>query len=332
MGSWGLMAMLAITRFRFGSSFAHQALLAFALLTTLGVVWAQAGSNKESEFGAFGPEGARMREQLWVVPSGDPNTVLRATVFRPADDVGQKISHPLVVINHGTSADTRLAVSMPVYFWLSRWFVERGYVVILPQRRGYGATAGPYLESIGDCADPDHFASGQVAADDIQAVVAYMRRQPFIKSDQIIVAGASSGGWASLALASRNLPGVRAVINFAGGRGGHSPGQANVVCGEDRLINAVRAYGQTARIPTIWFYAQNDSYFGPPLASAMAAAWRGGGGSVELHISSPYGDDGHAFVDDKAGWNIWGPALDHFLQSEVKVPITVVSREIDKPL
>lgn len=331
MGSWGLMAMLAIARLRFGRSWAQHALLAIALLMTLGVFWAQADFAKKNAFGPFGPEGARLREQLWVIPSGDPNTVLRATVFRPPDDASQNL-RPLVVINHGTSADTRLSVSMPVYYWLSRWFVERGYVVILPQRRGYGATAGPYLESIGDCADPDHFASGQVAADDIEAVVAYMSRQPFIKSDQTIVVGASSGGWASLALASRNPPGVRAVINFAGGRGGHSLGQPNAVCGEDRLISAVREYGKTARIPTIWFYAQNDSYFGPPLASAMAAAWRGAGGAVDLHIPPPYGDDGHTLVDDKAGWNIWGPALDRFLQREVKVPIIVVSREGDKPL
>ena len=110
--------------------------------------------------GPFGPEGARMREQLWILPSGDPNMQLRATVFRPSDnaaDVPER--RPLVVINHGTDEQTRLSVSMPVYYWLSRWFVDRGYVVVIPQRRGHGATGGDLIESVRDggslCIWPD---------------------------------------------------------------------------------------------------------------------------------------------------------------------------------
>ena len=86
-----------------------------------------------------------------------------------------------------------------------------------PSCRNAEATApqrGP-LNSIGDCSSPDHYATGQVAADDIQAVVSYMNRQSFVEPNQTIVVGASSGGWASLALASRNPAEVRGVINFA---------------------------------------------------------------------------------------------------------------------
>src|SRR5690606_11871210 len=123
----------------------------------------------EREFGAFGPEGPRMREQLWVLPSGESGRAMRATVFRPdsSDDLGSEKRRPLVVINHGTDEATRLAVAMPVYYWLSRWFVERGYVVVLPQRRGHGATGGPLSEALGTCEQPKHYASGLVAADDI---------------------------------------------------------------------------------------------------------------------------------------------------------------------
>ena len=41
---------------------------------------------RADEFGAFGPEGARMREQLWILPSGEAGRPMRATVFRPQDD------------------------------------------------------------------------------------------------------------------------------------------------------------------------------------------------------------------------------------------------------
>ena len=278
-------------------------------------------ANRDALFGPFGPEGPRLREQLWMLPSGDPGGQLRATVFRPIDSretAGSTSTprHPLIVINHGTSDSTRLAVAMPVYYWLSRWFVERGYVVVLPQRRGHGSTGGPLVESVGSCNDPDHFTSGQIAADDVEAVVDYMSQQPFIEPGETIVAGISTGGWASLALASRSLANVRAVINFAGGRGGHAGGRANAACGEQRLIEAAGAFGSTARLPTLWLYSANDSYFDPHLARAMAAAWNDAGGAADLHILPPYADDGHEIADDRAGWELWGPSVERFLEEK----------------
>ena len=286
----------------------------FGLLTVMPV---SAGPNTapDTVYGAYGPEGPRLREQLWIVPSGDPNIYLRATVFRPADPLGRvaPVRHPLVVINHGTSDWTRSAVSMPVFFWLSRWFVDRGYAVVLPQRRGHGATGGPLAESVGSCAEPDHFASGQVAADDVVAVVDYMTQESFVEPSQTIVAGVSTGGWASLALASRNPKNVRAVVNFAGGRGGHAGGEMNAICGQSELIQAAGAFGASARLPTIWFYSQNDSFFSPELATRMADAYRTHGGRAELHVLPAYGEDGHDIVDDRATWDLWGPALAQFL-------------------
>jgi dienelactone hydrolase len=268
----------------------------------------------ERVFGAFGPEGARMREQLWILPSGDGKIPMRATVFRPdADPSGEDKRRPLVVINHGTDEATRLAVSMPVYYWMSRWFVERGYVVVLPQRRGHGATGGPLAESIGNCAHPDHYASGNVAADDIQAAVNFMTAQPFIARDGVVVVGVSTGGWASLALAARNLPQVQAIVNFSGGRGGHAYGQPNAICGMSALLGAARTYATHAREPTIWFYSKNDSYFGPKLAENLAQVWSNAGGSVEEHILPAYEEEGHRIADDRQGWDIWGPSLDSFL-------------------
>jgi len=266
-------------------------------------------------FGAFGPEGSRMREQLWVLPSGDANVAMRATVFRPdADPSGEDKRRPLVVINHGTDEATRLSVSMPVYYYLSRWFVDRGYVVVLPQRRGHGATGGPLAEAIGNCAHPDHYASGNVAADDIEAAVNYMTGQPFIARDGVIVVGVSTGGWASLALSARNLPQVQAIVNFAGGRGGHAYGELNAICDRAALLSAAHRYASHAQEPTIWFYARNDSYFGPKLAEDLARTWSNAGGSVEEHILPPYGNEGHSIADDRQGWDIWGSSLDSFLQ------------------
>jgi dienelactone hydrolase len=268
-----------------------------------------------------------LREQLWIVPGADPTIPLRATVFRPpesppggsahaASKGPRPIRHPLVVINHGTDESTREAVAMPVFYWLSKWFVDRGYVVLLPQRRGHGATGGAPAEGRDTCADPDHHAAGLAGADDIQAALRYMARQPFIDRSHIVVAGVSTGGWASLALASRNPPGVRLVVNFAGGRGGHAYGRPHAICAADRLIEAAGAYGRQAKVPTLWIYASNDSYFGPDIAASLVSAWTHNGGRAELHLLSAYGSDGHDVVTDAAGWDMWGRGLEGLL-SEV---------------
>lgn len=298
----------------------------------------------ENVYGAFGPEGARLREQLWILPGGDANIPLRATVFRPADslstpaslasasDLAEVRKRPLVVINHGTSDLTREAVALPVYYWLSRWFVERGYVVLLPQRRGHGATGGPLAEAVGGCADPDHYHSGLIASEDIAGAIRYMGQQPFIDANNVVVVGISTGGWAALALASQTPSVARAVINIAGGRGGHAGGEPNAVCGASRLVAAVRTYGKTARIPTLWLYSENDSYFGPELAQAMAHAWTGSGGLADLEILPPYRDDGHKIADDRAGWNLWGPIVDRFLSASVEAKPAVATSVPSNPV
>jgi dienelactone hydrolase len=295
------------------------AALALAFLPHL-----RAGQGADAIYGSYGPEGPRLREQLWILPGADARVPLRATVFRPAEDAPARsvatvldgaasLRRPLVGITHGSDETTREAASMPVFYWLSRWFVERGYVVVLPQRRGHGATGGEMAEGRDTCADPDHRAAGLAAADDIEAVLRHMGRQPFVDASRLIVAGISTGGWASLALASRNLPGVRLVVNFAGGRGGHAYGRPGAVCAPDQLIATAGSWGQAARVATLWLYAENDSYFGPELAAAMAGAWTGNGGRAHLHLLAAYGAEGHNLVGDRAGWSLWGRELDRSL-------------------
>jgi dienelactone hydrolase len=271
-------------------------------------------------FGAFGPEGARMREQLWILPGANASIPLRATVFRPSRDAAAPERRPLVVINHGTSESSRLSTAMPIYYWLSRWFVERGFIVVLPQRRGHGATGGELAEAIGDCAHPDHYKSGLLAASDIAAATRFMAQQPFVDPQHTLIVGVSTGGWASLAVAAEDPTLARAVINFAGGRGGHAAGMANAVCAPHQLIDAAGAYGRTARVPTLWLYAKNDSYFSPTLAKQMAAAWQRAGGDARFEPLPSYGSDGHDLVDDRAGWDLWGKSVSQFLDTRFNAP------------
>jgi dienelactone hydrolase len=90
--------------------------------------------------------------------------------------------------------------------------------------------------------------------------------QPFVCKSGAIVVGHPAGGWDALALASRNPTMVTEVINFACGRAGHADDQPNSNCVPERLVTTAAAFGRTARIPTLWLYAANDSYFAPAMS------------------------------------------------------------------
>ena len=286
------------------------------LLAVCGTALAQSGSI--TSFGPYGPEGPRLREQHWLIPSGDGVTPLRATVFKPQNQAGQPTQRrTLAVINHGTPATARErdSLAMPVFFPLSKWLVERNYVVVVPQRRGYGATGGRYVEvsRSGGCTEIDYEQIFRISAEDVAATLAFMQRQSFVQEKGALVLGISTGGMASLAMAARAPGNVAAVINFSGGRGGRLNNTPNNVCGQERLVEAVGKLGATARIPSLWIYAENDTFFNPALARSMHEAWQKAGAAAELRIVGPFGQDGHSLATHVDGVAVWGPILNAFL-------------------
>jgi dienelactone hydrolase len=252
-----------------------------------------------------------LRRQSWLIPSPEAGLNMKATVLRPAG----RGPFPLVVINHGStqSAERRATFPLPSYEVAARWFVSQGYAVVLPQRPGHGATGGSYLENQGGCARADYRKAGLGTAESIEATIAYMTMQPFVRKTGVVVVGQSAGGWGALAFASRNPSNVRAVINFAGGRGGRSYDRPNTNCAPDRLVATAREFGTSARIPTLWIYSANDSYFAPALSKRMADAFRAGGGRADYHLLPAFGIDGHRTLEIAAARDAWAPIVAEFL-------------------
>jgi dienelactone hydrolase len=261
-----------------------------------------------------GPQSAEQgafRRQAWLVPSAQSGVMMRTTLFRPAGPG----PFPLVVINHGTTqnAERRRRLDVPDFDSMAQWFVRRGFVVAVPQRPGHGDTGGAYREDQGGCDEADFARAGRGAAESIAAAVAYLRTQSFVRRTGVIVVGQSAGGWAALALASRAPDGVRAAIDFAGGLGGRSWDRPDNNCAPDRLIATAAAFGRTSRIPTLWIYTENDSYFAPRLSGAMAAAFRAAGGKADYALLPPFGADGHFMAERPGSESAWGPAVERFL-------------------
>jgi dienelactone hydrolase len=244
-----------------------------------------------------------------VAVAGVGNALLHVRVFRPPGHG----PFPLAVVNHGSPPDAAQRPKMPVptFASASNWLLARGYLVALPLRRGYGETGGPWAEQFGSCAAPDYYGAGLATADDIQAVLSFFRARAYVARERTLVIGQSAGGWGSIALASRNPRGVQAVLNFAGGRGGMNPQVGN--CAPQRLVEAARRYGATARLPSLWLYTANDKYFAPALSHRMFDAFVGAGGTAEYVALPPFGDDGHTVFAASAGRALWQPPADGFL-------------------
>src|SRR6201982_3732343 len=166
---------------------------AFAWLL-LGFAFAPLASAET--FGAMGAEGASLRAQAWLVPSGDAPVPAHAILFRPEGEGPFR----LAVIAHASTQNVlrRAQMPQPEYRPLAAFLVSRGFAVLVPERPGHGATGGKYLEDQGGCDEADYARAGRATADEISTAMNFMRRQSFIKSDGSVVVGHSAGGWGAL--------------------------------------------------------------------------------------------------------------------------------------
>ena len=258
-----------------------------------------------------------LQEEIWVLPLPLPSI---AYVVRPAG----KGPFPLVIMNHGVAMDPRERSFFPLVEFRDAafWFARRGYFVVAPAGPGYGAGGmdiperglyGAFFSKIGKCTNPNFRDAGLAIAKFDISTIRYLTEQKVVLADSTIVVGQSAGGWGSVALASLNPPGVKAVVVFAAGRGGRVDGKSNNNCAPDRLIAATAEFGRTARVPMLWIYTRNDTYFGPDLSTRMREAFVGAGGSAEYHLLDAFGNDGHFLIDAAEGVKLWSPLVGKFL-------------------
>jgi dienelactone hydrolase len=263
------------------------------------------------------PPTPHIQEEVWALPLALP---VLAYLVRP---VGTG-PFPLVVMNHGVSLNPKERGFFPLVEFrdAAQWFARRGYMVVAPVGPGYGGGGldlpehglyGLFFSSIGDCTNPNFRDPGLAIAALDNWVIDYMTRQKLIVPDKVVVVGQSAGGWASIALSSLNPAPVRAIITFAAGRGGHVDGKPNNNCAPDKLVAAAGEFGRTSRVPMLWIYASNDSYFGPELSRQMHEAFTTAGGKAEYHMLPPFGSDGHFLIDSPDAVPMWAPLVSRFL-------------------
>lgn len=258
-----------------------------------------------------------VQEEIWALPLTLPTV---AYVVSPTGGG----PFPLAVMNHGVSLNQRERSFFPLVEFrdAALWFAQHGYLVVAPTGPGYGAGAldvpelglfSLFYSKIGNCDNPNFRDAGMAAAVLDKWIIDYMTEQKYAVADSAVVIGQSAGGWGAIALSSQNLPSVKAIVVFAGGRGGRAGGKPNNNCASDKLVEATANFGSTARVPTLWIYTENDTYFGPELSKRMHAAYTSAGGNAEYHLMPPHGSDGHFFIDAADAIPQWSPLVSRFL-------------------
>ena len=269
---------------------------------------------------ACAPAAARIVEEQFELPvqvaDAYAKPVARAITLTLFRDDARPGPSPLLVINHGRAADAqqRAAFGRSRSADTARWFVEQGFIVVLPTRIGYGVTGGDDLEDTGACTAKRYAPGYAAAAQQTLAVLAAMRSRADVNADRAVVLGQSFGGLTSVAVAALAPPGVVAAINFAGGGGGNPKTQPGRPCAPQQIERLVADYGASARMPMLWVYTENDQYFGATHPREWFEAFRRAGGRAEWLQFPPVGEDGHRLFSDFPA--VWRPAITAFLRRQ----------------
>ena len=151
-----------------------------------------------------------LNEQIIMLRVGEGwgSTELETTIFKPNGDG----PFPLVVINHGKANGDPRFQERARYLVAANALVERGYIVVVPMRLGFSKSGGAYINP--GC---NITSNGLVQAEGIREVLAVLVKRPDVDAQRIVVMGQSHGGLTTMALGTMNFPGVRGLVNFAGG-------------------------------------------------------------------------------------------------------------------
>ncbi len=223
---------------------------------------------------------------------------------------------PTLVFNHGSTGngrDPNLFTKSQDFPQLAQFFVQRGWAVVMPSRRGRGGSEGEYDEgfasdrSRGYTCEPSLSIPGaDRALRDIEASIGAILTMPFVDPNRIVIGGQSRGGILSVVYAGQHPAQVKGVINFVGGWLGYG-------CKTVSTVNQ-EIFKRGARYPsdTIWLYGDWDFFYPLFHSRENFTAFQAAGGKGVFHeFAPPPGLGGHGIV---ARPDLWTSVLDDYLK------------------
>jgi dienelactone hydrolase len=269
------------------------------------------GSTAVLEDGACRTFALRIDERATTpfVEDGQPVS-LEVVIFRPLAD-GR---YPTLVFNHGSTGDGSDPSQFGLTFTskaMAAWFVDRGWMVAFPQRRGRGRSDGLYDEGFEpdrsgySCREDLALAGAERALDDVDAITDWMRNRTDVDTTRMFIGGTSRGGILSVAYVARRPEVYRAAINFVGGWLGEG-------CGDFQGVNRnLFVEGAGFAGTSLWLYAANDTFYSLDYSRSNYDAVTAAGGVGDFHeFTRAPGLNGHFLINDPV---LWGAAMVDFI-------------------
>src|SRR5690242_1419127 len=194
---------------------------------------AQAQTNEKAQAEAY---------ETVFYPSG--KLKIEAYVYKP-EGAGP---FPVVIYNHGSRAGYERKERPFAY--VGEMLAHSGFVVVVPERRGYGKSDGVTFEQVvGEDRGPRFVARVQEETDDALAAVEFIKTLPYADTTRMGAMGWSFGGIVSVFAASRSGA-FRVVVDQAGAAltWDHSPA----------MQAALKEAAGKIRIPLLGMVAKND--------------------------------------------------------------------------
>lgn len=253
---------------------------------------------------------AIFNKQRVTFKSGDLTLV--GYLFRP-NGTGP---FPTVVWNHGSE---RNPGGGPQFDSVAAVFVPAGYAVFAPMRRGHSDSEGEYVvDATQREAAANGFAAGQRLAtrllessqlDDQLSGLAFVKKQPFVDTTRLVVAGCSYGGIQTLLGAERGA-GYRAAVSI-------SPAALSWRGNPDlreRLEQAVTRIS----IPVFLIQPPKDASLEPANVLGPLLEKRNSSNRVKIYPAvGPEDQQVHCFGGAK-GMHVWAADVVAFLQDAVR--------------
>ncbi|MEL6934421.1 MAG: alpha/beta hydrolase [Pseudomonadota bacterium] len=246
-----------------------------------------------------------------LIENGQPVS-FEIVTFKPAG-AGP---YPLAIVNHGSTGDGKNPAIAKLTFVdtaIAQFLVDRGYIVVFPQRRGRGKSDGVYDEGFNEdratgysCDTDTSLAGAERAVIDLDHIVEAITKRPDISSGPILLSGVSRGGILSMAYAGRKPTQVSGVINFVGGwMAERCPNGAEI---NDALFT------QASKFPhdTLSLYGENDPFYSVAHTKERFQTFKAKGGQGPYVVFDVPGGNGHAL---SAAHGLWAPVANAYLES-----------------
>lgn len=232
---------------------------------------------------------------------------LRGFIYKPTGPG----PFPAVLYNHGSE-------HIPGWFpTLGKFWTEHGFVLFVPHRRGHGKSPGDWIVDLQqqfrdkekniEVARKHDIELHERANEDVITAVNWLKQQPYVKPDAIVVSGISYGGIQTV-LACEKDSGVKGYVPFSPAAMSWAGNPAL----RERLLQALKK----AKAPVFLLQAKNDYNLGPtellgaelmrkgePNRSKLYPAFgnpddpKDGHGGFAVRGSAVWGDDVLAFVN-----------------------------------